>query len=139
MATIGLMLIQVYWIRDAVKVKQAVFFRDVNEAMSHVIFELDRIRFEERIIKQRQNYLQQRYLQQMHDSLNRVIYNSLQSIKSSGDLNFFIQQTNQANKALEQLSVRLLGSGISSGLLSKKDVDDEKLSVLTDTRVLYIE
>ncbi len=124
MATIGLMLIQVYWIRDAVKVKQAVFFRDVNEAMSHVIFELDRIRFEERIIKQRQNYLQQRYLQQMHDSLNRVIYNGLQSIKSSGDLNFFIQQTNQANKALEQLSVRLLGSDISSGLLSKKDVID---------------
>lgn len=124
MATIGLMLIQVYWIQDAVKVKQAVFFRDVNEAMSKVIFELDRIRFEERIIKQRQNYLQQRYLQQMHDSLNQVIYNGLQSIRSSGDLNIFIQQTNQANKALEQLSVRLLGSDMSSGLLSKKDVID---------------
>jgi two-component system phosphate regulon sensor histidine kinase PhoR len=124
MATIGLMIIQVYWIRDAVKVKQAVFFRNVNEAMGHVIFELDRIRFEERIIQQRKNYLQQQYLQQMQDSLNRAIFHGMQNIQSTGDLDIFIQQTNQANKALEQLTVRLLGSGAGSGLLNKKDVID---------------
>ena len=43
-ATIGLMIIQVYWIRDAVKVKQAVFFRDLNQAMHQVVFELDKLR-----------------------------------------------------------------------------------------------
>ena len=123
-ATIGLMLIQVYWIRDAVKVKQAVFFRDVNEAMSQVIFELDRIRFEERIIQQRKNHLQQKYLQQMHDSLNRVIFHGMQNIKTTGDLDIFIQKTNQANKTLEQLSIRLLGLDAGSGLLNNKDVID---------------
>ena len=124
MATIGLMLIQVYWIRDAVKVKQAVFFRDVKEAMGKVIFELDRIRFEERILQQRKNYLQQKYLQQIHDSLNQAIYHGMQNIRSTGDLDIFIQQTNQANKALEQLSIRILGSDAGSGLLTKKDVID---------------
>jgi len=128
MATIGLMMIQVYWIRDAVKVKQAVFFRDVNEAMSRVIFELDRIRFEERIIHQRKNYLQQKYLQQMHDSLNRVIFHGMQNIKTTGDLDIFIQKTNQANKTLEQLSIRLLGLDAGSGLLNNKDVIDSLIS-----------
>lgn len=124
MATIGLMLIQVYWIRDAVKVKQAVFFRDVSEAMGKVIFELDRIRFEERSLQQRKNYLKQRSLQQMHDSLSRAIFNGMQNIKTTGELDIFIQKTNQASEALEQLSVRLLGSNTETGLLNKKDVID---------------
>ena len=124
MATIGLMLIQVYWIRDAVKVKEAVFLRDVNEAMSHVIFNLDRIRFEEKIRYQRKNYLQQQYLQQMQDSLNRAIFHGMRNIRTTGDLDVFIRQTNQANKALEQLSLRLLGADGGSGLINNKDVID---------------
>jgi two-component system phosphate regulon sensor histidine kinase PhoR len=48
----------------------------------------------------------------------------MQNIRSTGDLDIFIQQTNQANKALEQLSIRILGSDAGSGLLTKKDVID---------------
>ena len=48
-ATIGLMAIQVYWIRDAVKLKQAVFIRDVKQSISQVVFEIDKIRLEERV------------------------------------------------------------------------------------------
>ncbi|MCF6170207.1 MAG: HAMP domain-containing histidine kinase [Bacteroidales bacterium] len=129
LSTIGLMIIQVYWIRDAVKVKQAVFFRDVDEAMSHVIFELDRIRFEERIIQQRKNFLRQRDLQKMQDSLNRAIFMGLQNIISTGELDIFIKKTNQASEALKQLSVRLLGSDVGSSLVGKRELIDSLIQL----------
>ncbi len=124
MATIGLMIIQVYWIRDAVKVKQAVFFRDVNEAMSHVIFELDRIRFEDRIVHQRKNFLRQRTLRHMQDSLNQAVYQGLKSIQSSGDLDLFIRKTNQASQALQRLSVQMLQTDVGSSIIGNKEILD---------------
>jgi two-component system phosphate regulon sensor histidine kinase PhoR len=40
---ITLMVIQVYWIKNAVMVREAIFNRDVNKAVEKVIFQLDRI------------------------------------------------------------------------------------------------
>ena len=42
LATIGLMVIQVYWIRDAVKLKQSIFAKDVKQAVEQVIFKIDK-------------------------------------------------------------------------------------------------
>lgn len=41
-ALLGLMGIQVYWIGDAIKVKEATFVRDVNQSMSHVVLTLEK-------------------------------------------------------------------------------------------------
>ena len=43
LALIGLMIIQSYWIRSAIIVKETNFVRDVNEAISRVINKLERI------------------------------------------------------------------------------------------------
>jgi len=40
---ITLMVIQVYWIKNAIMVREAIFNRDVNKAVEKVIFQLDRI------------------------------------------------------------------------------------------------
>lgn len=40
---ITLMVIQVYWIKNAIMVREAIFNRDVNNAVEKVIFQLDRI------------------------------------------------------------------------------------------------
>lgn len=40
---ITLMVIQVYWIKNAIMVREAIFNRDVNKAVENVIFQLDRI------------------------------------------------------------------------------------------------
>jgi len=40
---ITLMVIQVYWIKNAIMVREAIFNRDVNRAVEKVIFQLDRI------------------------------------------------------------------------------------------------
>ena len=85
-ATIGLMLIQAYWIRDAIKVKQAVFFRDVQQSMGKVVLNLDRLRIEERISKQRKNYLQQKKITIIRDSLNKLLFKGIQNIHSQTDI-----------------------------------------------------
>ena len=75
LATIGLMVIQVYWIRDAVKVKQAVFLRDLDQAMTSAIYELDKLRLEDRLKKQRQMYKQNHGIYELYDSLNNSTFN----------------------------------------------------------------
>ena len=48
-ALIGLMSIQLYWIKSAITVKETVFVRSVNEALSNVVFRLEKIEMAERL------------------------------------------------------------------------------------------
>ncbi len=121
-ATIGLMVIQVYWIRDAVKVKQAVFLRDVQQSMSQVVFKLDKMRIENRLTNQRKNYQQQQNLKVARDSLNRLFFNGLENINSQTDLDILLQSTDEANRALSQLTVSFSKVDAASFLLNKKEL-----------------
>ncbi len=103
-ATIGLMVIQVYWIRDAVKLKQAVFIRDVKQAISQVVFEIDKIRLEERVKEQRRYYEENQSSFQAYDSINRVIYQNFKDLRSINDIDRFMRNTDMASKALNQLT-----------------------------------
>jgi len=42
-ALIGLMVIQSYWIKNAITVKEASFVRSVNEAISNVVYKLEKL------------------------------------------------------------------------------------------------
>jgi two-component system phosphate regulon sensor histidine kinase PhoR len=121
-ATIGLMLIQAYWIRDAIKVKQAVFFRDVQQSMGQVVLNLDRIRIEERLSRQRKNYLQQKNLKIIRDSLNQLLFKGLENIHSQTDIDILLQSTNKANRALSQLNFSFSDVDDASYLLNKKEL-----------------
>ncbi len=63
-ALIGLMVIQSYWIKNTITVKEAVFVRDVNAAMSNVVQKLERIeaanqlRTRNDLFRQRQEWLE---------------------------------------------------------------------------------
>ena len=104
MATIGLMMIQVYWIRDAVKLKQAIFARDVKQSISQVIFDIDKLRLEERIKKQRRFYEENQSSFQVYDSLNQVMYYNFNNITSQTDIDRFVQNSNVAGKLLSDLT-----------------------------------
>ena len=104
LATVGLMMIQVYWIRDAVKLKQAIFAKDVRESISDVIFEVDKIRLEERIKKQRKFYEENQGSFQLYDSLNQVLYYNFKNIDSQTDIDKFMQSSNMAGKVLSDLT-----------------------------------
>lgn len=103
-ATIGLMVIQVYWIRDAVKLKQAVFVRDVKQAVNQVVFEIDKIKLEERVKEQRRYYEENLGLFRTYDSINQVLYQNYKNLRSINDIDRFMRSTDMASKMYKQLT-----------------------------------
>lgn len=136
LATIGLMIIQVYWIKDAVKVKQAVFFRDVNQAMLKVVYELDQMRLHDRVIKQRKAYQHNQNIYESFDSLNQILIMSMGDLNSPIEFDRFIRNTNLANKALEELTFNHADHEPGGFLISKKELIDSLITrELRDKRI----
>ncbi len=127
-ATIGLMIIQVYWIRDAVKVKQAVFFRDVNQAMLRVVYELDRMRLHERVIKQKKAYSHNQSIYETFDSINEVMLMNIENLQSPSDFDHFIRNTNLASKTLQQLTFNYYDQESVSFIFSNKKIIDSLIA-----------
>jgi len=103
-ATIGLMMIQVYWIRDAVQLKQAIFVKEVKEAITQVVYDLDKLRLEERVKKQRDFYEENRIRLQAYDSINKELIYEYNKIDSQSDIDDFVQNSNRAKKILNDLN-----------------------------------
>lgn len=138
-ATIGLMVIQVYWIRDAVKVKQAVFLRDVQQAMGEVVFKLDRMRIEDRLNKQRKHYMQQQNIKVIRDSLNQLFFNGLENINAQIDIDILLQSTDKANRAISQLNLNFSEVDAASFLINKKELINTQLKTALAERKIYID
>jgi two-component system phosphate regulon sensor histidine kinase PhoR len=128
LSTIGLMIIQVYWIKDAVKVKQAVFFRDVNQAMLKVVYELDQMRLQDRVRNQRKAFKQNQSIYNSFDSINQILIMSMGDLNTPSEFDRFIRNTNLANKALEQLSFNYADQDPGSFLYSKKELIDSLIT-----------
>lgn len=130
LATIGLMVIQVYWIRDAVKVKQAVFLRDLDQAMTSAIYELDKLRLEDRLKKQRQIYKQNHGIYELYDSLNNLLSAGITNINTISEINYILNKTNTiVNRANWQLNINTAESEPGSFLVSNKHLID---SIITN-------
>jgi two-component system phosphate regulon sensor histidine kinase PhoR len=128
LSTIGLMIIQVYWIRDAVKVKQAVFFRDVNQAMRNVVYELDKMRLQDRVVKQRKFYQQNQSIYDTFDSLNQILMMSMGSWSSQHDFDTWVMKTRHASRALQELSFNYSDQDHGNFLYSKKALIDSLIA-----------
>jgi len=122
LSTIGLMVIQVYWIRDAVKLKQAIFAKDAKQAMGEVIFKIDKIRLEERIIKQRKFYEEHQNTLMVYDSLNQAMYYNFNNISNQTDMDKFVQSSYMASKLLNDLTFSYNQQEPGNFYYSKKDI-----------------
>jgi len=106
LATIGLMIIQVYWIRDAVKVKQAVFLRDLDQAMSSVVYEIDKARLEYRLKKQSRFYKSNQGIFEIYDSLNLILSEGMNKTNTLSEIDYTLKKTNSLmNRASVHLSL----------------------------------
>jgi two-component system phosphate regulon sensor histidine kinase PhoR len=85
-ALISLMVIQVYWIKNTIMVKQAIFNRDVDEAVSKAIYDIERI---ERAL----SYTKQKELLSQNSLLFNKAIDSINQSLFSGLLNFSLGQT----------------------------------------------
>ena len=97
-ALLGLMSIQVYWIRNAVIVKEAGFVRSVNEAISNVVLRLEKIEMinkfntPSKIFSNRLSYT--RYL----DSINKEFSEALANISTLSEYESFNKRTKAINR-----------------------------------------
>jgi two-component system, OmpR family, phosphate regulon sensor histidine kinase PhoR len=74
---LGLIGIQIYWIRNAVAVKEVNFDRGVSEAVSRAIYKFNKMELTRKAVNQRDRDQQMGYLFNMLDSLNRVHYQQM--------------------------------------------------------------
>ena len=131
-ALIGLMVIQSYWIKNTITVKEANFVRDVNEAMSIVVYKLEKFEAASRI-QSKMNYMQQRqkWLESI-DSINQSFIDGTTSFSDPWAYNRFLQKSMLAQDVLEsmiydysniavenRINITVLDSLISSELFSK--------------------
>jgi len=131
-ALIGLMVIQSYWIKNAITVKEANFVRDVNEAVSQVVYKLEKIEAASRI-QSKIDYMQQRqqWLESI-DSLNQAFINGTSQFSDPWAYNRFLQKSVLAQDVLEsmvydnsnvpvenRINANILDSLISSALVFK--------------------
>jgi len=136
LSTVGLLIIQVYWINDAVKVKQAVFLRDVEQAMTNVVFEIDKMRLHDRVIKQQKFFQQNQSFYKVYDSLNRLLTKVAGNITSQSDFDNFIFNSNLAKNALSKLNYNYPEQEVGNFLFSKKDqIDSLIINELRNHRI----
>ncbi len=92
LSSIGLLTIQVYWIKNAVQVRQAVFNRDVNIAMQRVVFAIDKLRYQDYYLNSKAFYKKNMSAFALFDSLNRDLISQSLSLSSINDLNRLLEK-----------------------------------------------
>lgn len=102
-ALIGLMVIQSFWIRNAIVVKEAGFNQNVNEAMRSVVYQLEKLDAVRRLNRQ-QDYLRERnrWIQTL-DSLNKILFENPGMMFNPLEFNRFMQKSIIAQDVLESL------------------------------------
>lgn len=103
LASIGLMLIQVYWIRNAMQVRQAIFVRDVNQAMSRVVFTINKLRYQEYYLNSKNIYAQNQNAFAIFDSINQDLLSHSMNMNSMDEITRFLDQRNKINQAYQKL------------------------------------
>jgi len=103
LALIGLMAIQSYWIKNTIAVKEAGFVRSVNEALTTVVYNLERYEAANQF-NNREDYMQQRqqWMESM-DSINKYIFDNPDAMANPWDLNSFFQKSMIAQDVLTSM------------------------------------
>lgn len=103
LALIGLMAIQSYWIKNTIVVKEAGFVRSVNEALTTVVHNLERLEAANQMNNQN-NFLEQRqqWMKSM-DSINAYLYENPEAVANPWDLNSFFQKSMIARDVLSSM------------------------------------
>lgn len=102
-ALFGMMSIQIYLIGDAVKVKEATFVRDVNQAMSQVIMVLEKEEMQRQfehhvgVMNRRANLIS------VYDSVNRSLQQELQQPMDEEQYASFLRRSTLAQEMIQEL------------------------------------
>jgi len=146
-ALIGLMVIQSYWIKNAITVKETNFIRSVNEALSTVVNKLERIEAADQFKNRMNNMQLKQNLLQSIDSINHYFYQDNFAFSNQSDFNRFLQKSSLAQEVLEsminnfrntpienRINTTMLDSLINNELKSKGINTDYEFGIFSPTR-----
>ena len=84
-------------------VKQAMFNRDVNQAMSHVVFALDNLRYQSYFLNSKTFYQKNQGAFALFDSINSDLITNQPKLNNAEDITRFLKKRNQLNKVYTKL------------------------------------
>ncbi len=103
LSSIGLLSIQVYWIKNAVQIRQAVFNRNVDMAMQRVVFTIDKLRYQAYYLNSKEFYSKNLNAFALFDSLNRDIASQSLALNNANDLNRLLEKRLMLSNQYQQL------------------------------------
>ncbi len=122
-ALIGLMSIQLYWIRNAIIVKEASFVRSVSEAVSNVVLRLGKIEMINNYYLQIQVSPNRPSLKRHLDSVNKEFTEELANFPSFSDYERFNNNSIVGSRTIDNIL----------GLARKKPIEDRINEKLLDS------
>jgi len=105
-ALIGLMLIQGYWIRNAYRVNQAYFIRTIHEAAYDVIIGLEKKEMAVELERSRRVAGEAREYHNAVDSVNRMMLQQMQAIRTRKDLEVFYNKFFLTRDLMEEMIIK---------------------------------
>ncbi|MDA3942834.1 MAG: HAMP domain-containing sensor histidine kinase [Bacteroidetes bacterium] len=102
-ALIGLMGIQVYWIGDAIKVKEATFVRDVNQAITQVVVRLEKEEMQRQFQRQLQLMNRRADILSSYDSISYNLQRELKAPMTLAEYQAFLRKTVIAQDMIEDM------------------------------------
>lgn len=102
-ALIGLMIIQSYWINQAVKVREANFVVSVRESMSAVVQKLEKMETAKRLKDKADYYSQNQEWFKSVDSLNKAYFDTFSPFADIWDYEKFVLRSDITEDVFEQM------------------------------------
>ncbi len=126
-ALLGLMSIQVYWIRNAVIVKEAGFVRGVNEAISNVVLRMEKIEMINKYQSQFAIKPNRLSYQNYQDSIRKEFFEDLANISTRDEYDSFNKKS--------ILNLRKIGNRIQ--MAQKQPIEERVNENLMDSLINY--
>ena len=126
-ALLGLMSIQVYWIRNAVIVKEAGFVRGVNEAISNVVLRIEKIEMINKYQSQFTIKPNRLSYQNYQDSIRKDFFEDLANISTRDEYDSFNKKS--------ILNLRKIGNRIQ--MAPKQPIEERINEILMDSLINY--
>lgn len=98
-----MVIIQVYWIKNAITVKEAAFVRTVDDAVSSVAMHLDKEEMAYQLKLQNDFRNQGQDMLRAIDSINQDYYNQLRTVKNFEDYQNLINRSLMAQGVIQEM------------------------------------
>ncbi len=100
---LSLTTVQLYWVRNAIRIERTNFENKVNDAVNNVIYRLEKLETYDNLDQTVKSHSRVQHFLKSMDSINKVLYGDMQSIRRPEDVEKLIRKTLMAREVLEEM------------------------------------